>query len=221
MNYDRIYQYRFRGVDQRQRIAAWKVIALDVWRRMGRPAILLDPAAGRGEFINAVPARERWALDRVDMRTELDDAVQFIQVNALEADLPENHFDAVWVSNFLEHLPTQETVGRFLKVMWRVLKPGGVIAVMGPNFRYCAKEYFDCADHVLALTHVAVEEHLYGSGFDIVTCYPRFLPYSFRQRLPPSPSLVSLYLHMPFAWHIFGKQFLVIGRKPTASGDGA
>jgi hypothetical protein len=29
--------------------------------RMGAPQRVLDPAAGRGEFITAVPAAERWA----------------------------------------------------------------------------------------------------------------------------------------------------------------
>jgi hypothetical protein len=55
---------------------------------------------------------------------------------------------------------------------------------MGPNFRYCAREYFDCADHTLALTHVAVAEHLHAAGFEPVKVVPRYLPYSFRSRLP-------------------------------------
>ena len=44
------------------------------------------------------------------------------------------------------------------------MEPGGTLAVLGPNFRYCHREYFDCADHNLALTHVAVAEHLHAPG---------------------------------------------------------
>jgi hypothetical protein len=42
---------------------------------------------------------------------------------------------------------------------------------------------------------------------------PRFIPYTMvnRRRLPML--LVSLYLAMPPLWRIWGKQFLVIGRK--------
>ena len=43
---------------------------------------------------------------------------------------------------------------------------GGRIAIMGPNFRYCAGEYFDCADHTLIFTHRAIAEHVYAAGFE-------------------------------------------------------
>ena len=44
------------------------------------------------------------------------------------------------------------------------MQPGGRIAIMGPNFRYCAKNYFDCADHTVILSHIGVEEHVYAAG---------------------------------------------------------
>jgi hypothetical protein len=96
------------------------------------------------------------------------------------------------------------------------MAPGGRIAVIGPNFRYCAREYFDCADHVVTLTHVSMAEHLHAAGFDVTTVIPRFLPYSFRGLLPPSPLLTRTYLQTPALWRLMGKQFLVIGRKPRA-----
>ena len=93
------------------------------------------------------------------------------------------------------------------------LAPGGVIAVMGPNFKYCAADYFDCADHVLALTHVAVQEQLYAAGFAISEVVPRFVPYSFRSRLPASRRMTRLYLRAPVLWRLQGKQFLVLARR--------
>jgi hypothetical protein len=87
---------------------------------------------------------------------------------------------------------------------------------MGPNFKYCADEYFDCADHTLALTHVSVEEHLYAAGFRVTKVIPRFLPFSFRGVLPPSPALTAYYLRMPLAWRLLGKQFLVIAKPADA-----
>ena len=70
----------------------------------------------------------------------------------------------------------------------------------------------------MALTHVAIGEHLYAAGFEPITMIPRYLPYSFRGILPPSPPLTRLYLKTPLAWKLLGKQFLVIGRK-TAPKD--
>jgi hypothetical protein len=93
------------------------------------------------------------------------------------------------------------------------LTSGGRIAILGPNFKYCGREYFDCADHVLALSHVSVAEHLYAAGFSIEEVIPRFLPFSFRSILPVSPLFTRAYLRTRPAWRILGKQFLVIASK--------
>lgn len=214
MNYQRLYEYRFAKVDQKARVRVWKEIASSIYDLLGRPSKVLDPAAGRGEFINAVPASERWAVDRVAYAEgTYAPGVRSVVSDVFEADLPVEHFDVVWVSNFLEHLTTQESVSAFLERMFAVTAPGGCIAVMGPNFRYCSKEYFDMADHTLIFTHRAIAEHLYTAGFVPERIEPRFLPYSFTGRLPPSASLTRLYLKNPTAWRVLGKQFLVIGRR--------
>jgi SAM-dependent methyltransferase len=214
VNYQRLYAYRFRGIDQDARQEVWKEIAAHVHGVLGNPQRVLDPAAGRGEFINAVPAAERWAVDAVAYEEGTYAAgVRQIVSDVFAADLPAEHFDGVWVSNFLEHLPTQEAVADFLERMRAAIRPGGRLAIMGPNFRYCAREYFDCADHTLALTHVAIEEHLYAAGFEIDRVVPRFLPYSFRGRFPPSRAGTRAYLRTPLAWPVLGKQFLVVGRR--------
>jgi SAM-dependent methyltransferase len=212
LNLERIYAYRFRDVDQDARAAVWGPIAGFVHEELGRPDRVLDPAAGRGEFINQVPAGERWAVD-VHPHPELssDPGVNVMIGDAMTVEIPERHFDGVFVSNFLEHLPGQEEIAAFLERMRGTLRPGGRIAVLGPNYRYSSANYWDFADHVVALTHLAVEEHLYGAGFTPVRTIPRFLPYSFTGRLPASPRLTAAYLRTPIAWRLLGKQFLVIG----------
>ncbi|HXT92833.1 MAG TPA: class I SAM-dependent methyltransferase [Trebonia sp.] len=213
LNYERLYAYRFRDVDQAARQAVWREIARYVHERMGAPERVLDPAAGRGEFITAVPAAERWGVDLVRQGDIEAAGVRMIIGDVMDADLPEGHFDGVFVSNFLEHLPSQDAVGAALGKLLAAMAPGGRIAVMGPNFRYCAREYFDCADHTVTLTHVSMAEHLYAAGFEISAVVPRFLPYSFRGLLPPSPALTSAYLRTPALWRVLGKQFLLVARK--------
>jgi SAM-dependent methyltransferase len=215
MNHQRLYEYRFRDVDQRAREAVWSEIGPYVHRRLGSPDRVLDPAAGRCEFLNAIAAAERWGVDLVDYEESwAAPGVKMVYGDVNEVDLPDAYFGGIWVSNFLEHLSDQEHVAAFLERMRDRLAPGGRIAIMGPNFRYAAKEYFDCADHTVILTHVGVEEHLYAAGFDIEAVEPRFLPYSFRGRLPASAGLTRRYLGLPLAWRLLGKQFLVIGRRP-------
>lgn len=214
IDYHKLYEYRFRDVDQDSKLGVWREIAGYLNRRLGQPKVILDPAAGRCELINSMPSRERWIVDVTDQPLgHKQPEVKFIKADILAAELPADHFDAVLVSNFLEHLPNPDAVAAFLKKMRSALKPGGRILIMGPNFKYCPQEYFDCADHILALTDLAVAEHLYAAGFKLLEVRPRFLPFSFRGRLPPSPFLVRWYLKMPFFWKILGKQFLLVAQR--------
>ncbi|MSO42053.1 MAG: class I SAM-dependent methyltransferase [Solirubrobacterales bacterium] len=212
MDYERLYEWRHRHVDQQARAAVWGPIARYVHELMDRPRRVLDPAAGRCEFINAVPAEERWAVDQVRY-VEASPGTHFVQGDATTAELPEDHFDGVFVSNFLEHLFTPDDVAAFLARMRERMADGGRIAIMGPNYRYCGKEYWDYADHYVALTHVAVEEHLYAAGLTPTRTIRRFLPYTFSGRMPASARLATLYLRVPLAWRLLGKQFLVVAEK--------
>ena len=213
LDYGRLYEFRFRDVDQQARQTVWNEIGPFVWKRMGSPARVLDPAGGRGEFLNAIVADERWLVDLVDYphRATLPE-IKVVIGNVLSVELPGGYFDGIFVSNLLEHLPNPDAVAGFLARMRETLAPGGVLAIMGPNFKYCARQYFDCADHTLALTHVSVQEHLIAAGFDVQEIVPRFLPFSFRSRLPASGRLTRWSLQMPLLWRVAGSQFLLLAR---------
>jgi ubiquinone/menaquinone biosynthesis C-methylase UbiE len=133
INYERLYDYRLRRVDPDKRRAIWREIAAYLYEQMGSPKRILDPAAGRGEFISAVPAEERWAVDLVAHAGDYGPDVRTIIADIFETDLPEQRFDGIFVSNFLEHLATQDEVAAFLDRMYRAASPGGVITVLGPN----------------------------------------------------------------------------------------
>jgi SAM-dependent methyltransferase len=211
LDYSRLYEYRFKDVDQHARQLVWNEIAQFLWNRMGRPSRVLDPAGGRGEFVNAVPAAERWLVDVVDYpERQTDPKVRIVIGDLFEIDLPTDYFNGVFASNLLEHFHSPEEVAAFLDRMRDTLAPGGVLALMGPNFKYCARDYFDCADHLLALTHVSVAELLFAAGYEVTEVVPRFLPFSFRSRLPASPALTRFYLRMPALWPLQGKQFLIL-----------
>jgi ubiquinone/menaquinone biosynthesis C-methylase UbiE len=216
MNYDRIYQYRFQHIAADKKRFTWEEIANFIYKKLSEPAAILDPAAGMCELINAIKSKERWAVDLNEyfVGKYADPNVKVVVGDIFKVPLPENHFDAIFISNFLEHLDSQQQVAGFLEKMFACTKPGGKIAVMGPNFKYAYRSYFDFADHTVILSELGLAEHLYGAGFEISCIHPRFLPLSFRGNLPVSRWLVSMYLSFPFAWRILGKQFLLIGTKP-------
>ncbi|PIT99520.1 MAG: methyltransferase type 11 [Bdellovibrionales bacterium CG10_big_fil_rev_8_21_14_0_10_45_34] len=216
MNFERIYEYRFSGVDQVAKRESWREISRWLYEYLGEPKSALDPAAGDLEFLEYFPCEEKMAVDlRRSPYLDKVSGIEFKQGNFLTTEVEENRFDATFLSNFLEHLNSPEEIQVLLKKLFSALKPGGKIAVMGPNFKYCSKVYFDCADHKLILTDTAVAEHLYAAGFNVVSQIDRFLPFSFRGKLPPKPFLVRAYLKCPAAWPLLGKQFLVVGEKPS------
>ena len=124
-----------------------------------------------------------------------------------------DYYDLIFVSNFLEHLENSEVAFVLIEKLKNALSSDGKLIIMGPNFKYCVKEYFDCSDHKLILTEVSLSEILFSAGFNKIKIWPKFLPYSFRGKLPVNRLLVRIYLNLPFVWKIFGKQFLVIATK--------
>ena len=218
MNFDRIYEYRFQDIDNDKKRITWEEIAGFIYERLSKPVSILDPAAGKCELINSIKSEDRWAVDLNEyfIKKYADPKVKIVIGDVLKVELPENHFDAVFISNFLEHLNSQEQVAELLEKMYRCIKPGGKIAIIGPNFKYTYRQYFDFADHTVILSELGLAEHVYGAGFAIERIYPRFLPLSFRGGIPVSRALVRMYLSLPFAWRFLGKQFLVIASKPPA-----
>jgi hypothetical protein len=98
--------------------------------------------------------------------------------------------------------------------MHRSLKPGGKIAIMGPNFRFCANEYFDFADHLLPLSDRTIEEHLAAVDLTCEEVIPKFLPLSFRSQRISHSIFVRVYLKLPILWKFFGKQFFIVATRP-------
>lgn len=102
--------------------------------------------------------------------------------------------DILFTSNFLEHLRNKEELDLVLEQIKAILKPGGRFLIMGPNLRYLAGKYWDYYDHHLGLTHLSLCEALCLKDFEIETCIDKFLPYTTKNKLPQSPSLIRLYL---------------------------
>lgn len=209
MNYKKIYEYRFKDVKKDRKITVWKEIGKLIFRLLDKPEKIYDPCCGMFEFINNIDAKEKFASDEnIDLLKHFANK----EVKIVNTP-PDNFFDAAFVSNYLEHLPTSDDICVFLKNMHSCLKENGKIVIMGPNFKYSYREYFDFADHVSILTHLSVCEYLYSVGFKIEKVYPKFLPISFRSKYPVNKFLVRFYLKFPIFYSLFGKQFLIIAKK--------
>lgn len=200
----------------RYRDRVWKELIRVFFQRYIRPDdAVLDLGSGWGEFIRNVQSRRRIAMDlNPDMPARVGPGVEtIVQDCAQHWSLADHSIDLVFTSNFFEHLPSKDALRRTLHEARRCLKKDGRIICLGPNARLVNGAYWDFWDHYLPLTDRSMREILLLSGFAVERMIPGFLPYSMSQGFNPPVGLVSLYLRMPLLWRIFGRQFLLVGRK--------
>ena len=196
------------------RAVVWKVVAehLSVW--VPRRASVLEIGAGYCNWINNVQAARRVAVDIwPDVVQYADTGVEALVLDA-SRDLPtlgNAAFDVVLASNILEHFEPGVTAS-VVDDLGGLLKVGGRLIVIQPNFRYAAKHYFDDYTHRSVFTDVSLPSLLRAHGFAIDRVDPRFLPYSMRgTKLPIRPWTVRLYLRSPF--RPMAGQMLVIAHR--------
>jgi SAM-dependent methyltransferase len=209
-----LYAERFAG-DVEFRRTMWRELCRGFFDRHVAPDdTVLDLAAGACEFINAVRARSRIAVD-------INPAVREMAAPGVTAlvspaddllDVADGSVDVVFASNFFEHID-RPTILAVMTEAHRVLRPGGRFLVLQPNIRFCARDYWMFFDHVTPIDDRALVEAFALSGFEVTTVVPRFLPFTTKSRLPGSPRLVRAYLAFPPAWRLFGKQSFLLAER--------
>ena len=211
-----IYEKRFAGtLAYRKQI--WNVLVHDFFQKYVSPDdAVVDLGCGYGEFINTVQCAKKFAMDlNPDAWKYLAPSVQFLDQDCASPWQLENAtLNVVFTSNFFEHLPDKGALGQTLGEIFRCLAPGGKLIAIGPNIKYLAGEYWDFWDHYLALTEKSLSEGLINRGFEIRECVGKFLPYTMVDQRQYPGVFLKLYLRLPLAWSIFGKQFLVVATKP-------
>jgi SAM-dependent methyltransferase len=215
----KLYTTRFTGhEDYRNQI--WRLLTSEFFSRWVKPTdTVLDLGCGYGEFINNISAAKKYAMDlNPSTKNQVLPDVEFLEQDcSLPWPFPDNALDTVFTSNFFEHLPTKHVLLATMTEAQRCLKPGGRLIAMGPNVKYLTGTYWDFFDHYLPLTELSISELMTLSGLHIDESIARFLPYTMSMGRQPALWKVRLYLRLPFAWRLFGHQFLVIGRKPELS----
>ena len=213
---DAIYGRRFDDADAAAKLEIWEEIARYLQRFVDPGSTVLDLACDRGHFIRAIDAREKWATDARDVSEHLGEDIHFLRADGLELadELEHEHFDVVFMSNYLEHLPSGDAVVEQFRVARELLRSGGRAIVLQPNIRLVGGRYWDFIDHKVALTERSLAEAAELAGLEVERTITRFLPYTTKSRLPQSRRLVRAYLAFPPAWLLLGKQTLFIARRP-------
>ena len=195
-----------------RRDVVWRHVVAYLSQWWSSDAAVLDVGAGYCSFINAVIARRRVAID-LNPAVRQFAAAEVETVCGLATDvahLVEGPFDVVFSSNLLEHLD-REQIGQMLDGCATVLRPGGTLILVGPNYRLCARRYWDDYTHLTALSDVSLADFVASRGFRIARVEPRFMPFSLKTRFARFSSLTPLYLRSPI--RPLAGQMLVVAEK--------
>jgi ubiquinone/menaquinone biosynthesis C-methylase UbiE len=127
---------------------------------------MLEPGCGRGEFLNNF---KKMGLDAVgvDISPEASNFTNGLDIKICDVEnekLPfnDNTFDVIYSKSFIEHLYYPE---RYLEEAFRVLKSGGVLITLVPDWESNYKKYFDDFTHRTPFTNIALKDAYEMYGF--------------------------------------------------------
>lgn len=144
-------------------------LAAHLVKRFNIPAgaKLLDVGCGRGDFLNGFRNCGLDALgvdhDPSGAKVGKDVVVKYADVEKGEFPFEDSTFDVVYSKSVIEHLsdPTH-----FIKETRRILKPGGRIIVMTPDWVTTMKIFYDDHTHRQPYTVRGIKNLLDIFGFD-------------------------------------------------------
>lgn len=196
------------------RAVVWRVIAEYVERWVPTDAHVLEVGAGYCGWINAVRGARKVAVDEwPDVARHASQSVEAVVLDASTglSRFADASFDLVLASNVIEHFEPDDAAALVADIV-RLLRPGGRLIVIQPNFRYAYRYYFDDYTHRSMFTHVSLANLLRSRGLRMLRVEPRFMPYSMREsRLPVTPWLVRAYLRSPI--RPWAGQMLLVAQK--------
>lgn len=212
--------FETRLAEDPRRAQVWRHLTEWLSRYIPADSAVLELGAGWCDFSNFIKAREVVAMDldatvakaaAPHVRAEVGDCTDLSRFD-------DDSFDVVFASNLLEHLP-REASDRLLDGAFRVLRPGGRLILLQPNFRLNPKRYFDDFTHVSIFTDQSLADYLVSRRFDLEQMYARFLPLTLKSQGGNLAFLVPYYLRSPVK--PLAGQMLAVARVPQNSGGKA
>ena len=146
---------------------------------------ILEPGCGRGEFLRVFKSlgMEVVGLDISEEARELlrEDEIE-LAVCDVETDkglpFPDDSFDVIYNKSFMEHLEHPDI---FLKEAFRILKPGGMVLCLIPDWEVNYKTYFDDFTHRTPFTKPSLEDIYKMCDFENINVFKfRQLPIVWR-----------------------------------------
>ena len=205
--------YETRLAPDPNRAEVWRHVAAYLAPWVDPDGALLDLAAGYADVTRSSMASRKVAIDSNPTLPELvGDGIEAIVGDATDlSPFGDGEFSTVIASNFVEHLD-HDAVDTLLEGIHRVLRSGGRLILIQPNFRLAPRRYFDDYTHRTIWTDTSLGDLLVARGFRLDRVEARFLPLTMKSRLSFGHRLVPLYLRLPY--RPLAGQMLLVAERP-------
>lgn len=145
-------------------------------------AKFIEAGSGRGEHLKHFKSYglDVYGMDILESATKYqpDIPVKVCDVEKEGIPFDDSTFDVVYSKSFLEHLYYPE---RYIKEAFRVLKPGGLLLTLVPDWEANYKTYFDDYSHRTPFTKPSLENIYKVYGFENIDVFKfRQLPIVWR-----------------------------------------
>lgn len=217
MDVEAYFQTRLSQDKSRQ--VLWPIICNYLQKFIWKDKKILELACWYGDFINNISAKEKYATDiwewsKKFLNKEVNFKVWDLSKIWREQPYEDNHFDCIFMSNFLEHLD-DEQIQNLMDWIKKIINKNWKIMIIQPNFHYMYKDYFDDYTHKKIFTHVSLCDYIESNWFQMIHCEKKFLPWSFKKNKLPL-RLSKLWLKIYFKQNFIrfgGQMFLVFENK--------
>ena len=132
----------------------------------GAGLTLIEPGVGCGDHLRLFKNKGFCVrgLDVSHRSAEIspDLEIDIINADGVEWPYEDGSFDIVYSKSFIEHLVHPE---QYLHEAYRVLKPGGVMVTLTPDWVANYKKFYDDYTHVKPFTKISLENIKKSMGF--------------------------------------------------------
>lgn len=158
---------------------------------------IYEPGVGRGEHLKIFKDAgfEVFGSDIEKDALEFnpDINIEIVNFEIESSSHEDSSFDAIYSKSFVEHLNNPSF---YLKDAYRLLKPGGKLITMTPDWDSQSKNFYDDYTHVRPFTLKSLEEIQISSGFKNINIRKfKQLPSSWNNKvIDKTYDLISLFV---------------------------
>tara|TARA_B100001175_G_C19497746_1_gene636314 strand:- start:655 stop:1338 length:684 start_codon:yes stop_codon:yes gene_type:complete len=182
---------------------------------------ILELGCGRGDFIIEFKNKglNTYGIDLSEYSKNFFPKLNFSKVDMTKDKLPfeDNYFDVIYSKSFIEHFYYPDVI---FEEAYRVLKPGGTIITLTPEWKYIFKSFYDDFTHRVPFTKDSLKDIHQMYNFKIVAIESFIqLPVLFKKNIVSNFFLILSYLtrvlvpdyfRMSSKWIRFSKELMIL-----------